>query len=121
MSENELSYFIINKAIEVHSRLGPGLLESAYQECLYYALVKKGFYVEKQKPMPLIFDEVKLECGYRLDILVEYRVVVEIKSVEALNEIHLAQILTYLKLGKYKLGLLINFNVTQLRRVVNGL
>jgi GxxExxY protein len=123
MNENEISNKIIGLAIEVHQSLGPGLLESAYKECLYYKLLKSGFSSEKEKPMPLIFEEVKLECGYRIDILVENKVVIEIKSVEALNEVHFAQTLTYMKLGGYKLGLLMNFNVSLLkdgiRRVVN--
>jgi GxxExxY protein len=125
MNENELSNKIIGFAINVHNVLGPGLLESAYKECLYYRLRKEGYNVEKEKPMPLIYEEVKLECGYRIDILVESKVVIEIKSVESLNEVHIAQTLTYLKLGKYKLGLLINFNVFLLkdgiRRIVNML
>jgi GxxExxY protein len=125
MTENELSSIIIGSAISVHGSLGPGLLESAYKECLYYKLHKAGFMVEKEKPMPLIYEEVKLECGYRIDLLVERKVVIEIKSVDALNDIHLAQTLTYMKLGNYKLGLLINFNVLLLkdgiRRVVNKL
>jgi len=124
MSENELSNQVIGFAIEVHKALGPGLLESAYKECLFYKLVKSGLYVEKEKPMPVIFEEVKLDVGYRLDLLVENKLVIELKSVEALNEIHLAQTLTYLKLGSYKLGLLINFNVVKLKdgmkRVING-
>ena len=107
----------------MHRSLGPGLLESAYKECLFYRIKKEGFIVEKEKPMPLIYEEVKLDCGYRIDLLVEGKVVIEIKSVDALNEIHLAQTLTYMKLGKYKLGLLINFNVSLLkdgiRRVAN--
>jgi len=111
--------------MDVHSALGPGLLESAYKECLYYKLGVEGIYVEKEKPMPLVFEEVRLECGYRLDLLVERKVVIEIKSVEALNDVHLAQILTYMRLGDYRLGLLMNFNVTRLKegikRVVNGL
>jgi GxxExxY protein len=115
MNENEISNKIIGFAIEVHKSLGPGLLESAYKECLYYKLQKAGINVEKEKPMPLIFEEVKLECGYRIDILVESKVVVEIKSVEAINDVHLAQTLTYMKLGGYKLGLLINFNVYSLK------
>jgi GxxExxY protein len=123
MHENEISNIIIGLAIEVHKSLGPGLLESAYKECLYYKLINSEFNVEKEKPMPLIFEEVKLECGYRVDLLVNRKVVIEIKSVEALNDVHLAQILTYMKLGGYKLGLLINFNVSMLkdgiRRVVN--
>ncbi|MGB4205736.1 MAG: GxxExxY protein [Bacteroidales bacterium] len=125
MTENELSNIIIGAAIEVHKALGPGLLESAYKECLFYKLNTEGLFVTKEKAMPLIFEEVKLDCGYRIDILVENKVVVEIKSVDALNDIHLAQTLTYLKLGNYKLGLLINFNVVTLKsgikRVVNGL
>jgi len=125
MHENELSEIIIGDAINVHKKLGPGLLESAYEECLYYELNKNGLNVEKQKPMPLIYDEVKLDVGYRIDIIVENKVVIEIKSVEALNDVHLAQVLTYLKLSNCKLGLLINFNVSKLvngiRRVVNKL
>ena len=116
MTENEISNKVIGLAIEVHQSLGPGLLESAYKECLYYKLHKAGLVVEKEKPMPLIFEEVKLECGYRIDLLVENKVVIEIKSVEAVNEVHLAQTLTYMKLGNYKLGLLINFNVALLKQ-----
>ena len=125
MKENELSHIIIGLAIDVHNALGPGLLESAYQECLFYKLSKEGFKVEKEKTMPLIFEGLKLDCGYRIDLLVENKLVIEIKSVTELNDVHLAQTLTYLKLGDYKLGLLINFNVTLLKfgikRVVNGL
>lgn len=125
MTENELSNIIIGAAIDVHTALGPGLLESAYKECLLYVLRKEGLKVEKEKPMPLVFEEVKLDCGYRIDLLVEDKVVIEIKSVESLNDVHLAQILTYLKLGDFKLGLLINFNVVLLKkgikRVANGM
>ncbi len=125
MTENELSNKIIGAAIDVHKALGPGLLESAYKECLYYKLTQSGLNVQKEKPMPLIFEEVKLDCGYRIDLMVENKEVIEIKSVDALNDIHLAQTLTYLKLGNLKLGLLINFNVVTLKqgikRVVNGL
>ena len=124
MSENALAHKIIGCALEVHRALGPGLLESAYQECLVYKLKNSGLRIEKEKPMPLIFEEVKLEVGYRIDILVENKVVIEIKSVEAINDVHLAQILTYMRLGDYKLGLLINFNVSLLKsgikRVING-
>jgi GxxExxY protein len=124
MTENELSNIIIGLAIEVHSALGPGLLESAYKECLYYKISKSGLWVEKEKPMPLFFEEVKMDCGYRIDLLVENKLVIEIKSVEALNDIHLAQALTYLKVGNFKLGLLMNFNVVKLKdgikRVING-
>lgn len=124
MNENELSNKIIGCAIEVHNALGPGLLESAYKACLYYKLTQSGLFVEQEKPMPLIFEEVKLDCGYRIDSLVDNKVVIEVKSCEALNDVHLAQTLTYLKLGNYKLGLLINFNVLKvkygLKRVING-
>lgn len=125
MTENEIANKILGCAMEVHKALGPGLLESAYQECLFYKLTKEGLSVIKEKSMPLVFEEVHLECGYRIDLLVENKVVIELKSVEALNDVHLAQILTYLKLGGYKLGLLMNFNVSLLKngikRVVNGL
>ena len=125
MTENEISSIVIKCGIDVHKALGPGLLESAYQECLYYKLKKEGLKVEKEKPMPLVFEEVRLECGYRIDLLVEDKVVIELKSVEVLNDVHVAQTLTYMKLGGYKLGLLINFNVPLLkygvRRVVDKL
>ena len=123
MYENELSKTIIGCAIAVHKQLGPGLLESAYQECLCFELLQKGLKVRKEIPMPIIYKEVKLDHGYRMDLLVEDKVVVEIKTVEELNDIHFAQVLTYLKLGNYKLGLLINFNVSILkngiRRIIN--
>jgi GxxExxY protein len=125
LTENDIATKLIGISIDVHNALGPGLLESAYKECLFYKISQSGLYVEKEKPMPLIYEAVKLDCGYRLDLLVENKVVIEIKSVEALNDVHLAQTLTYLKLGEYKLGLLINFNVALLRngikRVVNRL
>lgn len=125
MTENELSYKIIGLAIEVHRLLGPGLLESAYKECLFYKIIKSGITAKKEKPMPLVFEEVKLDCGYRIDILVQDKLVLEIKSIDALNDIHFAQVLTYMKLGNYKLGLLINFNVLVLKngiqRIANGL
>jgi GxxExxY protein len=125
MIENELSNKIIGYCIEVHRALGPGLLESTYKECLFYKLVNAGLYVEKEKAIPLVFEAVKLDCGYRVDLLIENKVIAEIKSVATLNDLHLAQTLTYLKLGDYKLGLLINFNVLRLkdgiRRVVNKL
>lgn len=122
--ENQIAYSIIASAIRVHKELGPGLLENAYKECLFYSLNKRGFFVEKEKPMPVVFEEVRMNCGYRIDLLVENKVVVELKSVETLNDVHLAQTLTYLRLGGFKLGLLINFNVSLLkdgvRRVING-
>ena len=111
MTENSLSNLIINRALKVHSTLGPGLLESAYKECLSYELQQSGLYVEKEKPLPLVYEEVKLECGYRVDLMVENKLIIEVKAVDALNDIYLAQVLTYLKLADCKLGLLINFNV----------
>ncbi|WKZ60865.1 MAG: GxxExxY protein [Cyclobacteriaceae bacterium] len=124
MTENEIANKVIGLSIDVHRALGPGLLESAYKESLYYKIRKEGLYIEKEKAMPLIFEEVKLECGYRIDLVVENKLVIETKSVDALNDIHLAQTLTYLKLGNYKLGLLINFNVLLLKegikRIING-
>ena len=125
MTENDISEKIIGCAIQVHRELGPGLLESSYEECLYYELVQSGMLVEKQKPLPLVYKEVKLDCGYRLDLIVENKVVIEVKAVEALNDVHMAQVLTYLKLSRCKLGLLMNFNVvlmkSGIKRVVNNL
>ena len=119
----ELTKEIIGIAIKVHKALGPGLLESAYQEVLFYELRKSGFEVKKEVPMPLIYEEVKLDCGYRIDLLINNELVIELKSVETLNDVHMAQILTYMKLGNYKLGLLINFNVALLKngikRIIN--
>jgi GxxExxY protein len=106
---------VLDSSFKVHSALGPGLLESAYVECLYYELIQSGLIVEKQKPLPLIYKDVKLDAGYRVDLLVEGSVVVEIKSIESLADIHMAQILTYLRLSKCKLGLLANFNVVHLK------
>lgn len=125
MSENELSKIVIGCAIEVHRNLGPGLLESAYQHCLVYELLQKGLVVETEVPRPIIYKEIKLNHGYRMDLLVNNKIVIEIKCVEYLNDVHLAQLLTYLKLGDYKLGLLLNFHTTVLKsgikRVVNKL
>ena len=125
MTENELSHKIIGSAMKVHTELGPGLLENAYEECLKYELEQTGIKIEKQKTLPLVYHAVKLDAGYRIDLLVENKVVVEITAVEALNDVHLAQVLTYLKLSKCKLGLLINFNVRSLKsgikRVVNNI
>jgi GxxExxY protein len=114
----EVANKVIGCAIKVHKALGPGLLESAYKECLCYELIKAGLFVEKEKPMPLIYEEFNLEIGYRIDLLVEKKLVIEVKSKEALNDVDLAQTLTYLKIGDFRLGLLINFNVTLLK---NGL
>jgi GxxExxY protein len=111
----ELTGSILNCAYKVHSTLGPGLLESAYEECLHYELAKAGLVVIKQKPMPLIYEEKKLDLGYRIDLFVEGKVIIEIKSVDALNPVHFAQLMTYLKLSKCRVGFLINFNVQSLK------
>lgn len=125
MTENEISYKIIGAAIELHKELGAGLLESAYENPLAYELRESGLFVEQQIPMPLIYKEIKMDCGYRLDLRVEKKVIVEIKSVETLAPVHFAQTLTYLRLSGCKLGLLINFNTVKLKdgihRIVNNL
>lgn len=125
MTENELSKIVFDSALKVHQNLGPGLLESAYEECLYYEIKKTGLFIEKQKSLPLIYEEVKLEIGYRVDIIIENKLILEIKSVEMINDVHFAQLLTYLKLTNCKLGLLMNFNVSLIKngikRVVNNL
>ncbi|OIV41945.1 GxxExxY protein [Flavobacterium johnsoniae] len=128
VSQNELdsiSYKIIGLAIEVHRQLGPGLLESAYQECLYYEIMNSGLIVEKQKALPIIYKDIKLDHGYRIDLLIENKIVIELKTVEAFTEVHFAQILTYLKLGNYPLGLLINFDSkilkNNIKRFINTL
>ncbi len=124
MTENELSKVVFDCGLKVHRALGPGLLESAYEECLFYELIKSEVSVEKQKGLPLVYEEVKLDIGYRIDLIIENKLIVEIKAVEALNDIHLAQILTYLKLSGCKLGLLINFNSVLfkdgVKRIING-
>ncbi|HSD15185.1 MAG TPA: GxxExxY protein [Flavobacterium sp.] len=107
---NALSYKIIGLAIEVHRQLGPGLLESAYQACLYYELKNAGLRVEKEKALPITYKDIKLDHGYRIDLLVENKIVIELKTVESFTDVHFAQILTYLKLGEYSLGLLMNFD-----------
>ncbi len=109
MEINQITHEILDSAYKVHSKLGPGLLESAYRTCLVYELRKKGFFVEEEKALPLIYEEIKLECGYRIDILVEKQVVVELKTVDSFNDVHIAQVLTYLKLSGNHVGLLINF------------
>jgi GxxExxY protein len=125
MNEQELSNLVLGAGLKVHQRLGPGLLESTYQECLFYEIHKLGLNIEKQKALPLVYEEVKLELGYRIDLMVERKPIIEIKSVDALNDVHLAQILTYLRLSNCKMGLLLNFNVVLfkngIRRVVNNL
>ena len=113
---NNITYDIIGNSYKVHTALGPGLLESTYEACLAYELKKAGYKVEAQKALPVIYNDVKLEVGYRIDLLVENKVIVELKSVEAINDVHKAQILTYLKLANIKIGLLINFNVKDLKQ-----
>ena len=124
MHENDISSIILGCAIEVHKQLGPGLLESAYEACLVYELKNKGLKVAQQQALPVVYKDIKLEAGYRIDILVEETVIIEIKSTDALADIHFAQVLTYLKLKELKLGLLINFNTVLLKdgvkRVMNG-
>lgn len=115
MTAEEIFKKVLDCSFLVHTSLGPGLLESAYLECLYFELMKAGLKVDKQKALPLIYKDVKLEVGYRIDLLVEERVVIEIKSIEALGDIHMAQILTYLRLSNCRLGLLANFNVLHLK------
>jgi GxxExxY protein len=125
MHINDLTGEIIGAAMEVHRTLGPGLLESAYEECLCHELGLRGLSLERQKPLPVVFKAVKLECGYRLDILIMNTVVVEVKTIEGFLPVHEAQVLTYLKLGGWRVGLLINFNVPVLKdgikRIVLGL
>ena len=125
MSENEIATILFESALEVHRELGPGLFESVYEEILFYELTQRGLYLERQKAVPVYYKEVKMEVGFRIDLLVEETVIVEIKSVEELARVHFKQVLTYLKLTRSKLGLLINFNEDLLkdgfRRVVNGL
>jgi GxxExxY protein len=111
----ELTNLIIGAAIDVHKELGPGLLESAYEECLYYELNKRGLKTERQKPLPIVYKEIKLDCGYRADLIVEDKVIVELKSVDALIPVHEAQILTYMRFAEKRIGLLINFNVVILK------
>ncbi len=115
MTENEISRIILDCAYKVHTALGPGLLESTYRACLAYELEKSGLKVEREKPLPLIYEEVRLECGYRIDLLVENKVVIELKTVEAFNDVHIAQTLTYMKLSGCHLGLLLNFYTKSLK------
>ncbi len=118
MSTEEVFKKILDSSFQVHTVLGPGLLESAYEECLFYELKQIGLKVEKQKALPLVYKDVKLEAGYRIDLIVENCIIIEIKAVDQLSDIHLAQILTYLKLSNCKLGLLVNFNV---RHLIDGI
>src|SRR5699024_10181698 len=125
MTENEISYKIIGASIEIHKTLGPGLLESAYEAALAFDLKELGLNIKRQVPMPMVYKEVKQDIGYRLDLLVENKVIIEIKSLEKLAPVHYAQTLTYLKLSEKKLALLINFNTKILKdgihRIVNNL
>lgn len=115
MEREEIFKLILDCAFQVHTELGPGLFESTYEECLCYELRSAGLKVESQKPLPLMYKEIKLEAGYRIDLMVEDSIIVELKAVEELTDVHLAQVLTYLKLSKCKLGLLVNFNVKYLK------
>ncbi len=115
MYENFITEKVIGFAIEVHKQLGPGLLESAYEECLYYELSNAGLVVQKQLALPLVYKEIRLDAGYRIDLLVENKVIVEIKSIDAIADIHKAQLMTYMKLANIRIGLLMNFNVKLLK------
>ena len=115
MELNQITHEILDSAYKVHTALGPGLLESAYRTCLAYELRKKGLKVEEENPVPIVYEEVKLECGYRMDLLIEDVVIVELKTVDSFTDVHFAQILTYLRFGEKKVGLLINFNVKSLK------
>lgn len=125
MTENELAKVIVNTCYNIHVELGPGLLESVYEEILYYELTSQGFRVERQKPIPVFWKELKMDIGFRADLIVENKVVVELKSVELIAPVHPKKLLTYLRLTKLKLGLLVNFNVALIKdgitRIVNGL
>lgn len=115
MEINKITHEILDSAYKVHTSLGPGLLESAYKACLAYELRKKGMKVEEEKDVPLIYEEIKLDCGYRMDLLVEDQVIIELKTVDSFSDVHFAQILTYLRLSNKKIGLLINFNIKSLK------
>ena len=118
---NKITEQILKYAFRVHTELGPGLLESSYKECLYYELNKNGLYTEKEKPLPLIYQEIKLDIGYRVDLLVEGKIIVEVKAIEVSAEIHTAQVLTNLKLSNCKIGLLMNFHTTHLKNGIKRL
>ena len=118
---NIITEQILKYAFRVHTELGPGLLESSYKECLFYELNKNGIFTEKEKPLPLIYHEVKLEIGYRVDLLVEKKIIVEIKAIDTFNDIHTAQVLTYLKLSGCKVGLLLNFHTNHLKEGIKRL
>ncbi|SFI30453.1 GxxExxY protein [Halpernia frigidisoli] len=124
MSENEISKIVFELGLKIHKTLGPGLLENAYEECLFYEISKAGLFVQRQKPLPLVYEDIRLEVGYRVDLIVENKFIIEVKSAENLHPIHLAQLLTYLKLSNCKLGYLMNFNTflfkNGVKRVING-
>jgi len=125
MTENEISAIVVDICYKIHVKLGPGLLESVYETILYYELIKMGLVVERQKPLPVVWDEITLEIGFRTDLIIENKLILEIKSIEKITEVHAKQIMTYLKITKMKLGLLINFNVPLIKfgitRIVNNL
>lgn len=125
MTENEISAIVVDICYKMHVKLGPGLLESVYEAILYYELTKRGLIVERQKTLPVVWDEIKLNIGFRADLIVENKLILEIKSIEKITEVHAKQIMTYLKITKIKLGLLINFNVPLIKfgitRIVNNL
>jgi len=125
MTENEISAIVVDVCYKMHVKLGPGLLESVYETILFYELTKKGLFVERQKTLPVVWDEIKLDIGFRTDLIIENKLILEIKSIEKITEVHAKQIMTYLKITKMKLGLLINFNVPLIKfgitRIVNNL
>lgn len=125
MTENEISAIVVDVCYKMHVKLGPGLLESVYESILYYELTKKGLFVERQKPVPVVWDEIKLDIGFRTDLIIENKLILEIKSIEKITEVHAKQVMTYLKITNIKLGLLINFNVPLIKfgitRIVNNL
>jgi GxxExxY protein len=121
METNVITHEVIDSACKIHAILGPGLLESAYRTCLAYELRKKGLFVEEEKPLPLVYEEVRLDCGFRMDMLIENRVVVELKTVEAFNDVHIAQVLTYLRFSNSHVGLLLNFYVKSMKEGIKRL
>ena len=125
MTENEISAIVVDICYKMHVKLGTGLLESVYEAILYYELTKKGLFVERQKTLPVVWDEIKLDIGFRTDLIIENKLILEIKSIEKITEVHAKQIMTYLKITNIKLGLLINFNVPLIKfgitRIVNNL
>ena len=125
MTENEISAIVVDICYKMHVKLGPGLLKSVYESILYYELTKKGLFVERQKTLPVVWDEIKLDVGFRTDLIIENKLILEIKSIEKITEVHAKQIMTYLKITQIKLGLLINFNVPLIKfgitRIVNNL